>query len=82
MALTLNLLYFAHLRDRLGRAEEQVQMNAPCTPTAVLQQILPSDEERHLLPSLGVAVNGVYTTMDHPLEDADEVVFISPIAGG
>ncbi|TAE75225.1 MAG: hypothetical protein EAZ84_09795 [Verrucomicrobia bacterium] len=78
---TLNVLYFAKLREARGLDEERVASLA-CTPAGLYAEL----RFRHRLPldidSLRVARNGDFTTWDQLLVDGDELVFIPPVAGG
>ncbi|MCC7257579.1 MAG: MoaD/ThiS family protein [Gammaproteobacteria bacterium] len=72
--------YFAVLRERAGRASEQVD-----TAAATTGELFRELEARHgfpRLPSLKVAVNAEFADWNRRLVDGDCVVFIPPVAGG
>lgn len=72
--------YFAILRERAGKAREDVRTDA--TTAAELFAEL---EKRHAfprLPSLKVAINDEFREWDAALAEGDRVVFIPPVAGG
>lgn len=78
---TLHVQYFALLREQAGRSAETVQSAArsPAELYAELQQrygfSLPAE-------MLKVAINGEFGDWSQPLQTADAVVFIPPVAGG
>ena len=78
---TIRLQYFAILRERRDQAEESIQTSA-CTAADLYEEL----KAEHQFPlgqeHLRVAINGDFSTMDTPLDDDDEVVFIPPVAGG
>lgn len=72
--------YFAILRERAGRAREQVDSGA-----ATLAELFQELTARHAFPQLAsvkVAVNDEFADWQRPLCDGDRVVFIPPVAGG
>jgi molybdopterin converting factor subunit 1 len=82
-AMQLNVLYFAHARERAGRADEVLS----CADGSTVAEVLVSIEARYpalapLLPYLRVAVNGTYTSPDEILTDGAEVALIPPVSGG
>jgi molybdopterin synthase sulfur carrier subunit len=83
----LKLLYFAWLRARIGRAEEEVELPPEVYDVAGLLDWLRSrgggyaDALRD--PSVvRVAVNQDYVGREHPLRKADEVAIFPPVTGG
>jgi molybdopterin converting factor subunit 1 len=78
---TIQVQYFAALREQAGRGSETL-VTASRTAADLY------DELRNLrnlaLPRsmLKVAVNEEFAGWDHPLADGDRVVFIPPVAGG
>lgn len=81
MSVAVTVLYFASLRERAGRAEEQCQSDAP--DLAGLYEELSA---RHGLgwprAQLRVAVDGAFAEWSAPLRAGSEVVFIPPVSGG
>jgi sulfur-carrier protein len=83
----MRIRYFAWLKHRVGRAEEEVEPPAGVTTLAALKLWL---AERHpgfaeALASPGVvrcAVNQEYVPEDAPLRSGDEVAFFPPVTGG
>ena len=81
MPLTLDVQYFALLREQRGVAQEKLVTNA-ATPAALYEELrtrhsfsLPADRVR-------AAVNDEFVAATVPLHDGDRVVFIPPVAGG
>ncbi len=83
----MKVLYFAWLREKAGRAEEQV---APPGTVTTVQALIDWIRERGGGPAdaLGdmaavrVAVNQEYAMLDHPVKPGDEVAFFPPVTGG
>jgi molybdopterin-guanine dinucleotide biosynthesis protein A len=77
----LDIQYFALLREQAGCARESLQ-SAARTPRELYLEL--QTRHRFTLPleMLRVAINGDFAEWDHPLEAADHVVFIPPVAGG
>jgi molybdopterin converting factor subunit 1 len=78
---TLELSYFAQLREQANLASERVDTDADSL-AALYAQV----RARHgfTLPAdlLRVAVNDRFCRWDQPLQDGDSVVFIPPVNGG
>ena len=83
----MRVRYFAWLKHRVGRAEEEVEPPAEVTTLAALKVWLAA---RHpgfaeALASPGVvrcAVNQEYAPEDIALRPGDEVAFFPPVTGG
>jgi molybdopterin converting factor subunit 1 len=79
--MTIEVQYFAVLREQAGCGTETLQTNA--TTASELYREL---QDRHGLAfpadSLRVAVNDEFADWSHPLESGDCIVFIPPVAGG
>jgi molybdopterin synthase sulfur carrier subunit len=77
--VTINIQYFARLRDDVGRASD-----ATAKPDTVQTA---GDLWRHLHdspppPRLMVAINQRHARLDSPVADGDEVAFFPPVTGG
>lgn len=77
--MAIQIKYFASLRDRLGRAEDQIEITDTITVAEVWRQLWP---DTPLPPNILAAVNMEYTEFDHPVDDGDEVAFFPPVTGG
>ena len=81
--MQLNVLYFAHARERVGLSEESVICEEGTSVEALLNLLA----ERHqalgpLTPYLRVAVNGAYADPQMLVPDHAEVALIPPVSGG
>ena len=77
---TVNIEYFAVLREHAGRDAEKVE-----TAAETAGDLFAELETRYAFPSLSsikVAVNDEFADWDVPVKDGDTVVFIPPVAGG
>jgi len=83
----MTLLYFAWVRQRLGRSEERIVLPPEVTTVRELTEWLRtrdgnysdvfSNEKR-----LRVAVNQDHANWDAAVTDNDEVAFFPPVTGG
>jgi molybdopterin synthase sulfur carrier subunit len=83
----MRLLYFAWIRQRIGRHEETVERPREVTDVgsliAWLQARGPGYAEALKEPSaVRVAVNQEYVPLKHPVRDGDEVALFPPVTGG
>jgi MoaE-MoaD fusion protein len=79
----VQVLYFAVLRDRLGLAEEAVDLPTGSTASDALAALC--ERQPALLPFRGrvqLAVNRKIVPGAHPLAEGDELALIPPVAGG
>ncbi len=78
---TINVSYFALMREQSGRSSESVSTSA-----VTAQELYDELRVRHAftLPDamLKVVVNEEFCPWDAPLADGDTVVFVPPVAGG
>ena len=78
---TVNVQYFALLREQCGLSQETLATSAPDAATLYAELAA-----RHgfTLPvaRLRAALNGDFAPWSAPLKDNDEIVFIPPVAGG
>ncbi len=83
--MSLRVLYFAWLRERIGVPSETVDTGAATVADLVAE--LRTREERYALAfsdlrSVRVAVDQELTGFDAPLAGAREVAFFPPMTGG
>jgi molybdopterin synthase sulfur carrier subunit len=78
---TINVHYFALLREKSGVEQEQVFSMAK-NFSELYEEL--SKKYSFDLPAtmIQVAVNDEFSTLDKPLSDKIKVVFIPPVAGG
>jgi molybdopterin synthase catalytic subunit len=79
----ITVLYFAVVRERLGREREEWTL----PPGGCVRDLLDELQKAHpalgpLLPALRVSVNQAFVREEHPLADGDEVALIPPVSGG
>jgi molybdopterin converting factor small subunit len=78
---TIEVRYFASLREAAGRSVQSVQTEAPTLKE--LYDQLRAEHDFSLAPQhVKASVNGDWSGLDGILADGDSVVFIPPVAGG
>lgn len=75
----INVLYFARLRDDLGRATDQLEASAAIATAADVWRALNASEPP---ARVLVAINQMHAGLDAPVADGDEVAFFPPVTGG
>lgn len=85
--MMLKLLYFARLRERLGVAEESVELPDGVGMVAMLLDVLRARggvwaEELAAGRNFRVAVNQDMAGIEAPIADGDEVAIFPPVTGG
>jgi molybdopterin synthase sulfur carrier subunit len=83
----MKLLYFAWLRAKIGKAEEQLDPPASVDTVASLLDWLKSRgpgfaDALKDTRIVRVAVNQEYVGWDHPVRPGDEVALFPPVTGG
>ena len=83
----ITVLYFARLREALGRSSETVALPAAIRDVEGVRALLVArggEWEQELAPSKPVraAVNQALAHGDTPVSDGDEVAFFPPVTGG
>jgi molybdopterin converting factor subunit 1 len=79
--VTIRVLFFAYLRERVGLREASVQIDDGASVIDLWRHLreryqrLPSEMPR-------IAVNRVYVDNAHPLHENDELALIPPVSGG
>ena len=77
--MTIDVKYFASLRDRLGRAEDRLDAVGELTVAGVWAALWP---DKPLPPNTLAAVNMEYAELTQSVRDGDEVAFFPPVTGG
>jgi molybdopterin converting factor subunit 1 len=81
--ISVNLRYFAAMREALGRSSERLNVPAGTTAGAILDRLVEEQPKLdRMRGSLMVMVNQAYAPADTILGDGDEVAFIPPVSGG
>ena len=83
----MKLLYFAWVRERIGRDAEEIALPADVRTVAALLDWLRSRGGGYTRaledPSMvRVAVNQEFAAPDHAVADGDEVALFPPVTGG
>ncbi|HEX3581737.1 MAG TPA: MoaD/ThiS family protein [Thermoanaerobaculia bacterium] len=81
--MRVRMLYFAVLRDIIGKSEADVTIPEGSRPADVWQMLRRDHGELadYEQPPL-TAINESYAAADSVLRDGDELAFIPPVAGG
>ncbi len=78
---TIQVEYYAHLRERRGLARESVVTSA-LTPAALFEELAARHQFRVERLRVRVAVNDAIVSWETLLGDGDRVVFLTPFGGG
>ena len=83
----MKVLYFAWVRQKLGKASEEVNPPADVRTVGDLLNWLRSLDEAHAdaladKDTLRAAVDQEHADLDTPITDAREVAFFPPVTGG
>jgi molybdopterin synthase sulfur carrier subunit len=85
--MSVKLLYFAWVRERLGRGEEVVEPPAGVTTVADLMTWLAGRGEEYAFAFenpkvIRAAINHTHVKASAPIAGAKEVAFFPPMTGG
>lgn len=83
----MRLLYFAWLRERIGRGSEEVELPASVVSVRGLIDWLKNRGPGYAhafedMSVVRVAVNQEFVSFDHPVRPGDEVAIFPPVTGG
>jgi molybdopterin synthase sulfur carrier subunit len=82
----MNVLYFAWVRQKIGRSEEQIEAPEAKTVRALAEFLCARGggyaEAFADLSRLKAAVNQEHVAFDAPVGPHDEVAFFPPVTGG
>lgn len=79
MLMSVQVKYFAGMRERMGRADDLVEVDSVVTVADIWARV---SGNKPFPPSVLVAVNMEYTDVNHQVKDGDEVAFFPPVTGG
>lgn len=85
--MTINLVYFAWVRERIGRGSETREVPATITdPRGLIEWLSKQGEEyAHAFEkadAIRVAIDQVHADHDQPIAGAREIAFFPPVTGG
>ena len=78
--MNVTVRYFAGMRDRMGKAEESLQLNSDAVTVADVWA--KATDGQSIPESTLIAINMEYTDADASVADGDEVAFFPPVTGG
>ena len=83
----MTLLYFAWVREQIGRDAEEIALPADVQTVAALLDCLRSRGGGYAsaledLSVIRVAVNQEFAAPDHAIADGDEIALFPPVTGG
>ena len=83
----VTILYFARLREALGKASEELALPESVIDLASLREALVSRggawaQELAQTQRIRAAVNQEMASADTPVTDGDEIAFFPPVTGG
>ena len=83
----MKLLYFAWVRERIGTAEENLQLPETISNIDELLGWLQGQSEGHAIAladkdRLRIAVNQTYIRGNPTITDSDEIAIFPPVTGG
>ena len=82
-SMSIKILYFASLRERIGRGSDTIEMNdAANNPMCVMDAWKQATGLDELADNLLIAINQEYTSADAIVKDGDELAFFPPVTGG
>ena len=77
--MTIKIIYFASLREEIGRGDDQIETAASIT-TAEAWTLATGKKE--LPESVLIAVNHEYVSAETLVKTGDELAFFPPVTGG
>lgn len=81
--ITVQMRYFAFVREQLGKSKEAVELSDGSTVGQALDLVLTASPRLlNAQMAMMVMVNQTYQPRDHVLTDGDEVAIIPPVSGG
>ncbi len=77
--MSIKVLYFASLKETIGRSTDQLQAEESFTPRKIWQRLNP---DLAMPDTILTAVNMEYVSPDSEVKDGDELAFFPPVTGG
>ena len=75
----VKVLYFASLRELLGKSEESLSIESPITGESLWNTL---NVDTELPDSAFMAINHEYADLQSLIHENDEVAFFPPVTGG
>lgn len=76
---TVKVLYFASLRESLGKAEDSLEALQPLDVLSIWKSLNPTAE---LPEACLIAINQEYGSIESMVNAGDELAFFPPVTGG
>ena len=76
--MRITVRYFASLREAMGRAGDELELEGVTTVADLWQRVQPTSA----VPRVLAAVNQQHAAFSAPVQDGDEVAFFPPVTGG
>ena len=82
--MSIQVLYFASLKEALGKSSESLDLPAGITTVGTLRDWLVAEGRGALATAknLRCAVNQDMAGLDAPVREGDEIAFFPPVTGG
>ncbi len=80
--MSIKVLYFASLREDIGRASDLIEDTGQTGSLTIAQLWIKATGRNTIPDELLVALNQEYTDIQASVKDGDEVAFFPPVTGG
>lgn len=77
--MTIKIIYFASLREQIGREKDQIETSNPITAEQAWQQ---ATGQQTIPENVLIALNHAYVSADTEINAGDELAFFPPVTGG
>ena len=83
----MNILYFSWIKDKLGKAKENITVDQNISNVAELITFLESKDETYKevfkdISAIRVSINMETANIEDPIHANDEIAFFPPMTGG
>jgi len=81
----IKVLYFARLRESLGKADEEMDVPQDTTVTGLMEQLAARGgawQQEFTSGRIRAAINQTLASQDAVINRGDEVAFFPPVTGG